>query len=298
MMQLSGLFPPIPTPFQDGAFDAARMAANIEHWNDQPLDGYVVLGSNGEFPLLDESERASVVMSARKAVPSSRKLVVGTGRESTRATIRSTREAFDLGADAALVGVPAYYKPAMTEGVLRDHFMRVADAALGPLLLYSVPFFTALPISADLFGSLAAHERIIGIKESSGEAATLAPMLQAARSSGRSLSVLVGSARLLAAGIGMGAAGGVLAVANVAPRICAEIVRLARVPDAAAAEALNARLDPLTDAVTRRFGIGGLKAALDLLHYFGGEPRSPLPPASPEARAEIASRLRDLGLLT
>ena len=298
MMRLEGVYPPIPTPFQEGKLDTAHLAANIQHWNDQPLDGYVALGSNGEFPLLDETERAEVVRAARGATAKGRRLIVGTGRESTQATIRSTREAFDLGADAVLVGVPAYYKPAMTDAVLHDHFLRVADAAGGPVLLYSVPFFTALPISADLFGSLAAHERIAGIKESSGDAANLAPMLAAARRGGRDLSVLVGSARVLAEGIAAGASGGILAVANVAPRICAEIVRLARQGDLAGARRLNQQLDPLTDAVTRRHGIGGLKAALDLLHYFGGEPRSPLPPASAAARAEIAALMRDLALLT
>jgi dihydrodipicolinate synthase/N-acetylneuraminate lyase len=110
--------------------------------------------------------------------------------------------------------------------------------------------------------------------------------------------VLVGNARIWAEGLLAGAGGGVLAVGSVAPRLCHEIETAARAGDAAAARGGNERLMPLASAVTRAHGIGGLKAALDLLHFHGGDPRPPLPPASAAARLEIAAHLRSLGLLT
>lgn len=295
---LKGLFPPIPTPFVGGEFSERHLAGNIARWNDLPVDGYVVLGSNGEAPLLDEHERAAVVRAAYEAIPSERKMIVGAGRESTRATIRSVKEAFSLGADAALVGVPAYFKSAMTAEVLREHYLRVADASPGPVLLYSVPFFTGIPIGPALFAELIGHERIAGIKDSSGDPESLRGTLEAARARGRDLSVLIGSARVLAAGLEMGASGSVLAVACVAPRACAEIAHLVESGQTAPAGRKNETLLPLIEAVTRKHGIGGLKAGLDLLHYYGGDPRPPLPPAGPAARAEIAELLRQLGLLT
>jgi len=294
---IRGLCPPIATPFLNDEFSSQRFSDNIARWNSLPIDGYVVLGSNGEAPLLDDTERAAVIREARRTVPASRRLIAGTGRQSTRGTIRSVREAFDLGVDAVLVGVPDYYRPAMTHLVLRDHFLRVADASPGPMLVYSVPFYTGLPIDAELFGALLGHERIAGIKDSSGDLESLQGMIDAVRRAGREASVLIGNASVLAAGIAMGASGAVLAVGGVAPRECAEIARLAAEKRTDDAEQANRRLKPLALAVTREHGIGGLKAALDLIGWHGGDPRPPLQPAGASARAEIASMLKGLGLL-
>ena len=294
---IRGLLPPIPTPFVDDQFSAPHYAENISRWNDTPLDGYVVLGSNGEAPLLDEAERALVIRTARQSIAAGRQLVAGAGRQSTRATIRSVREAFDLGADAVLVGVPDYFRPSMTDTILRDHYLRVADASAGPVLLYSVPFFTGLPIGPMLFSSLLGHDRIAGIKDSSGDLVALQGMLDASRDSGREVAVLIGNASVLAAGLEIGAAGAVLAVGTIAPRQCAVVAQLVEQGDALAARAANQKLLPLTQAVTRKHGIGGLKAALDLIGLYGGDPRLPLQPAGGSARAEIAAMLKDLSPL-
>jgi len=291
-MTFSGLFPPITTPFVDGDVRPDHLASNLERWNAMPLDGYVVLGSNGEAPLLDEDERTEVIRTARKGIAPGRRMIVGAGRESTRATNRCVAEAFDLGADAVLVGLPTYYRPAMTAEVLREHLLRVADESAGPVFLYSVPAFTAMPVDLALYRELIGHDRIVGIKDSSGDAASTAAFIEAGGT------VLVGAGRVLAEGLHAGAAGAVLAVSCVAAGVTAEIGGLVRDGRLDEARRLNARLDPLTAAVTSRHGIGGLKAALDLLHLHGGAPRPPLLPAGAEARAEIAGHLRELGLLT
>ncbi len=292
------ILPPIPTPFVGGAIAPSLLAENIARWNQLPLDGYVVLGSNGEAPLLDDHERQAVIRAAYDAIPLERAMIVGAGRESTGATIRCVREAFDLGADAVLVGVPSYYKPAMTDDVLYEHYARVAEASPGPVLLYSVPVFTGLPVSADLFLRLLAHEKVVGIKDSAGDISGLRALLEHGRRAGRPVSVLVGSSRVLAPGMSEGAAGGVLAVGCVAPALCASVMKAAREGRAADAEADTRALSALAEAVTRRHGIAGLKAALDSIHFFGGDPRPPLRPAGPEARAEIAGLMRQIGLLT
>ena len=299
LLDLHGQFPPIPTIFEGGRVSSRFIAENIARFNDEPLDGYVVLGSNGEAPMLEDDERREVIRAARKAVaPGQRLLIVGTGRESTAAAVRTTKEAFDLGADAVLLGVPHYYKPEMKDAVLEQHIRVVADASPGPVILYSVPQFSGVPLSFSLVGALSSHERIVGIKDSGGDIENVRSLVSAGRSAGRPFSVLIGSARILAEGILEGAVGAVLAVANVAPRLCDQIEDLARSGDSAGARAANEKLAPLAAAVTRLHGIGGLKAALDLLHYHGGDPRPPLPPATPQARLEIASQMRALGLLT
>ena len=298
MIDLSGQFPPIPTSFEGGRVSPAHLAENIARWNDEPLEGYVVLGSNGEAPLLDEDEKREVVRAARRAIPAGKRLmIVGTGRESTPHAIRATKEAFDMGADAVLLGVPTYYRRDLTPDVLEKHLRAVADASPGPVILYSVPQFTAMPLVPSVVESLSPHPRIVGVKDSGGEIENVRALVAAGRRSGKQFSVMIGSARIWAAGILAGAVGGVLAVSNVAPRLCAEIAVLSRSDSEVAALAANERLMPLASAVTREHGIGGLKAALDLLGYHGGEPRPPLRSASSAARLQIAGHLRALGLL-
>jgi 4-hydroxy-2-oxoglutarate aldolase len=299
MLDLKGLFPPIPTPFEGDKVAPEFLVENIAMWNEEPLDGYVVLGSNGEFPLLDEEERRSVIRAARKAIPRGKRLmIVGTARESTALAVRATKEAFDMGADAVLLGVPTYYRPEMNDAALEGHLRAVADASPGPVILYSVPQFTGIPLMPALAASLAGHDRVAGIKDSGGEIANLLALVDVGKRAGKPFQVLIGSARILAAGILGGASGAVLAVSSVAPRRCAEIVSRARRGDGPGALMENERLLPLAGAVTREHGIGGLKAALDLLSYHGGDPRPPLRSASSAARLQIASHLRTLGLLT
>ena len=304
-IMLKGSYPPIPTPFEEGRFAPERLAENLERWGADPLDGYVVLGSNGEAPLLDDHERQAVVRTVYEHIAPDRWMIVGAGRESTGATIRSVKEAFDLGADAVLVGVPSYYKPAMTDATLREHYLRVADASPGPMLLYSAPVFTTLPIGVSLFSDLIRHERVAGIKDSSGDPAAIAAMVSAARAAGRGASagpgreasIMVGSARALARGLVSGASGSVLAVSSIAATVVDRIAKCAAAGDAEGAGRINDALLPLAEAVTSRHGIGGLKAALDIRSFYGGEPRPPLRPIDAAAREEIAGLMRSLEIL-
>lgn len=298
MIQPQGQYPPITTPFANGRVSTEALERNLARWNEEPLHGYLVLGSNGEAPLLDEEERRTVIRAARRAIPAGRRLmIVGTGRESTTAAIRSTREAFDMGTDVALVGVPTYYKPEMKDPVLEKHLRAVADASPGPVLLYSVPQLTSVALSPELVANLATHPRVIGIKDSAGDLDNIRALVDVGRRCSKPFHVLVGNARILAESLLAGATAAILAVADVAPRLCSEIAAAAGRGDLAAARHGNERLEPLRAAVTRQYGVGGLKAALDLLGYDGGEPRPPLQPPSEAARAEIASHLQALGLL-
>ena len=290
-----GVFPPIPTPLAEGEVAHDKLSENIAQWNQTGLAGYVVLGSNGENVYLSEAEKRAVIATARKAIPSDKLLIVGTGRESTRLTIESTRTAADLGADGALVVTPSYYKGQMTPEALYRHYVSLADASPIPILVYNVPKFTGINIAPTLVARLAEYPRIVGIKDSAGNIGQLIEIIRLATPD---FEVLVGNAPTYFSALGVGAVGAVLALANVAPRECVAIKELSDQGKLDEARALHFKLMPVGRAVTGQFGIGGLKAALDLLGYYGGHPRSPLFYPRPEEVEEICGILRQAGLLT
>jgi 4-hydroxy-2-oxoglutarate aldolase len=181
-VNLSGVFPPIATPFDDrGEVDPRAIRTNIPRWLDAGVRGIVALGSNGEAPLLDERESDTVIAAAREATPRDRLLLAGTGRESTRATIDASRRAAELGADAVLVRTPAYFKPRMTPEAFIAHYTAVADSSPVPVLLYNYPAVTGLTLTPGVVGRLSLHPNIVGIKETSTDAGQLGAYIDAAR---------------------------------------------------------------------------------------------------------------------
>ena len=246
-----------------------------------------MLGSNGEAASLEEEEKLALVRAARPR-SGSRVLLVGTGLESTRATIDLTRKAADAGADAVLVLTPHYYKSRMTVEALRRHFEAVADVAPVPVLLYSVPSFTGLAWPAGLAAALAPHPRVAGMKESSGDIMLLGRIIAEVPPT---FAVACGSAPVLYPALCVGAVAGILAVACCAPRPAAALYRAFEDGDHVRARRLQEALAPLAVAVTSTYGVAGLKAAMDLAGRRGGEVRSPLLPAPPAARDELRGLL-------
>lgn len=273
-VRLGGVFPPIPTPFNaQGNVSYQRLAENLERWNAYDLAGYVVLGSNGEAVYLNAEEKLRVLETSRQAIPSDKVMLAGTGCESTRETIAQTRQAAESGADAALVVTPHYFGGKMTSEALMKHFQMVAEASSIPVVLYNVPKFTHVDMDAATVAHLAQHPNIIGVKDSGGNVAKLADVVRLA---GPDFQVLAGSAGFFLAGLALGAVGGVLALANVAPQQSIDVLRLFQAGRWDEAAKLQRRMVPVNAAVTARFGVAGLKAALDMLGYYGGPVRSPL----------------------
>jgi len=291
-LKLDGVFPPVTTPFAaDGGVDAKALAANIRKYNAAGLAGYVVVGSTGESVYLSDAEKLAVWEAARGAADSGKVLIAGTGCESTAETIELTRRAAGLGYQAALVRTPAYFKSQMTEAALERHYRAVADASPIPVLVYSVPQFTGLGVSAALVVRLADHPNISGLKESSGDVRLIGEI---ARQAPPEFTVLVGSASAFYPALAEGARGAVLAVACALPEMCVELYEAWRRGDHARAQSLQQRLLEPTAAVTTRFGIAGLKHAMELRGYVGGPPRAPLLPLDAAARAEITRIFRAL----
>src|ERR1041385_2919240 len=170
MKRFAGVFTPIATPFtSDDVLDEKALASNAKRGMTTPLTGLVVLGSNGEAPQVEEEEADRIVEIARGIMPRDRPLIAGTGRESTRATIAATRRAADLGADAALVRTPSFFKNQMTSEIFMRHYAEVADASRIPILLYNVTMYTGVTLGADAVEQLSAHPNIVGMKESGND---------------------------------------------------------------------------------------------------------------------------------
>jgi len=291
----AGIYPPIATPFdQNEDIDFGALRHNVAKWGQTGLAGLVVLGSNGEFPLVDDDERDQVISTVVECARPGLKVIVGTGRESTRATIRMTKRAAELGADAAIVINPAYYKGALTESVLYEHYKAVAEESPLPLLVYNVPPYTGINLSAGLMARLAKLPNIAGVKDTS---ANLVQIADTVRLTPPSFATLAGSANFLLPALAVGAQGGILAVANFAPEICLELAAAFAAGRMDDAKALQHRLMPVHAAVTTRFGAGGLKAAMEMRGYKGGFPRRPLPRLAPEQREELEKILAEAGLI-
>jgi 4-hydroxy-2-oxoglutarate aldolase len=296
-MQLSGIFPPIPTPFtKDESLDTRALRENARRWMTTRLAGIVTLGTNGESAYVDDDEAEKVVGIVREEVPRGKLLVAGTGRDSTRATIAATRRAAAAGADAVLVRPPSFFKNQMTAAAFLRHYRALADASPVPVLLYNFPAGFGVDLPGSAIEQLASHPNIIGVKQSGGDLGKIADDVAMARSLSKPFDVMCGAAPILHAAMLAGASGGILAVASVVPELCVDVYEAARAGRHDEARELQRRLTPLGKSVTSGFGVPGLKAALDLVGYVGGVPRAPLAPASPEAVAMIRAQLQELGV--
>jgi 4-hydroxy-2-oxoglutarate aldolase len=293
-IDLNGIFPPVTTPFIDDKVAYDMLAANVEKYGRTGLKGIVVLGSNGEYVNLSEEEKRKVVETVVQSTPDHLSVIAGTGCESTRETLRLTADCAALGAHAALVVTPHYFGGKMSDAALIKHFTTVADSSPIPILLYNVPQFTHVNLTVNVVAELSGHPNIIGVKDSTGNVIQLGEFLHQVDPD---FSILVGTAGALYGALTLGCVGGVLALANAAPETCVNIHGLIQAGDFKAARQIQLKMIPVNKALTAIYGIAGLKTALDLLGYFGGEPRAPLLPSSDETKAAIENILKQAGLL-
>ncbi len=295
MLSLRGIFPPIPTPFrQDESLDLENLKANLARWNNQPLAGYVVAGSNGEAVALSSEERFQLVGAARAAIPEDRLLIAGAGAESTRQTIKLAEGMRREGADAVIVVTPSYYGPRLDDAALLDHYFKVADASQLPVVLYNVPVYTGLDLPARVVRELATHENIIGIKESGGSIAKIDSMVNGTPAE---FQLLSGSASFFLAALVVGAVGVVPALGCLAAERISALLLAYESGDLESAREIQASLVGPNEAITSKFGIAGLKAALDLIGFYGGPVRAPLQAITQEEHAILENTLAEADLI-
>ena len=294
--RLSGVFLPVTTPFDSVTGDVAPIMFrdNLRRWCEEPIDGIVLFGSTGEGALLDEDEKVRLTEFARDVVPAGIALVAGASAESTRATIRQSKELAAAGAEYMLTHAPWYFGPHLPVAALLDHYRAVADASPVPLLVYHMPKYTKVTIDPGLMGELLRHPNVAGLKDSSGDIKRFADYTDAAP---KDKALFVGNGTLLYTALELGGSGGVLAVADFAPAECAEIARAFREGDTARAGRIQERMSTAHREIVATWGAVGVKEALDQLGWAGGPPRPPLRPLDEAARRKLAGVLRDAGLL-
>ena len=295
-VDLSGVFVPCTTPFDPvtGEVDLVGFRGNVRSFMAHPIRGVVIGGTTGEAVLLDEDERMALLAAARDLVSDDRLVVAGTGAESTRATIRRCEMSADAGVDAVLVQPPAFFKGAMTDAVLFEHYGAVAAASPVPVILYQVPLrMSTLEFSIKLVADLARVENVVGIKDSRGSLELVGELVDRTPDD---FQVLVGSGAALYGGLELGAVGGILGVANLAAGPAAEIHAAYRAGDSGTAGRIQEVVAPVHNEIVAALGVPGVKVGLDLLSLRGGDPRPPLRPLQEEKRAAVASALERAGL--
>ena len=296
-VNLAGTFLPVTTPFDPvtGDVDYVAFGNNLRMWFGSPIRGILIGGSTGESVFLDERERSKLIEEARSVIPDEALVIAGTGSEATRHTIQLTQQAAAVGADAALVSPPAYFKGAMTKEALTSHYRAVADASPVPVLIYQVPLrLSTIEFSTGLVATLSDHPNIIGIKDSRGEIDLLVELVQ---QSADGFQVLTGNGSVLYPALGIGAVGGIVAVGLMAADQAANIsvaFREGRLEDA---ERLQGQIAFVNQSIVGGMGVPGIKAALDLLGFSGGVPRPPLAPVSELGIEEVKGILETADLL-
>ena len=286
--------PPIATPFVNDEVAFDKLAENFSRWNKTGLSGFVVMGSNGESVFLTRDEKLRLVEAVKKNISEEKLLIAGTGSDSIRETISLSNDAADRGADYALILTPSFYKSEMKPAAYIKYFSAVADKTKIPVIIYNVPKFTGVDIEAETVAKLSEHKNIVGIKNSSENIRQTIEMID---QTPKEFATIIGTASVLYSGFSAGAVGGILALANIAPNECVQIQKYVEEEKHAEALKLQKRMLPVNKAITAKYGVAGLKAAMDMLGYFGGEPRSPLSKLNDADKEQLKQILVNSGLL-
>jgi len=291
MIQLNGIFPPLPSSFaQDENLALDKMKSNIEKLISFDLRGFLVLGSNGEMVHLSDTEKNQVYEMARETITPDKLMIAGTGGQSTRETIMLTRAAAAAGADAALVLNPFYFKGLMKPEALKQHYFAVADASMIPVIIYNMPANSGMDMDVDTLLMLSEHTNIIGMKDSGGNMAKLGAIRRKAKPQ---FQILAGSAGFLVPAMSVGACGGILASANIAPAQCIAMHKAFNAGNMAEASRLQLDIIPVNSAVTQKWGVPALKTAMDHIGFYGGPARRPILPLNTAIKAELLKILDD-----
>lgn len=294
MLELNGVFPPLPSSFdQDENLAPDKMRSNIEKLSTFDLRGFLVLGSNGELVHLSDTEKIQVYELAREAISQDKLMIAGTGGQSSRETIMLSKAAAKAGADAVLVLNPFYFKGLMKPEALKQHYFAVADASTIPLIIYNMPANSGMDMDADTLLMLSDHPNIIGMKDSGGNVAKMGAIRKRVKPE---FQILAGSAGFLVPAMSVGACGGILASANIAPAQCIAMHKAFNAGDMAEASRLQLDIIPVNNAVTKKWGVPALKAAMDYIGLYGGPARKPILPIDEEIKTELFKILDDYSL--
>ena len=289
--KLSGIFPSITTPFIDDNVNYAGLASNIQKYNELDLGGYMILGGNGEYLGLTDREAHRIVETIMAEKKPGRTVVAGAGRESARATLDFIKSIAGYGVDVASVITPFYFGKHMRDQNLIDYYRKVADASPIPVLIYNSPDYAAgVEISPYAVSVLSRHGNIVGMKNSSHRELS---DYTAQISEETVFYFHAGRAAVCLRDLMQGAVGATLSMAIYWPEQCIRLYRLFSEGRRREAEELGGQLAQAS--TISKYGVPGVKCAMELAGYVGGEPRLPLLPLTLEQREEIKGLCTKLG---
>jgi len=291
-LELSGIFAPITTPFVNEELSITQFGENIQKYSQTPLAGLFVLGSNGENKSLTEKEKIQMLEVIMEKRNTQQLVMVGTGYESTRQTIAFSQRAAQMGADCVSVVSPSYFKKRMTDEALIGLYTDVAEAVEVPVIIYNAPGFTGITVSPKVIEALAPHPNIAAMKDSSS--GNTSSYIQAAGDA--DFCVLSGTISTLFNAMTLGATGGVVSLANAFPAPPCELYEKLKNGNLDDALKLHYRLYALNRAVSGSFGVAGVKHAMEIGGFHGGNPRKPLLPLTEKDKQSIAIAVEVAGL--
>ncbi len=290
--RLEGVFVPHITPFQrDEKLNEDALRKCVQFWVEGGLSGLVPCGSNGEAPCLLREERKRVIEIVVDEVDGEVPVIAGTGAISTRETIQLTKDAKNIGADAALVVTPFYFRHSSKE--IYDHYSAVLEAVDLPIVIYNVPKFTGFSLDPKIVYKLASeYNNVIGIKDSSGNLSQIAELI---RLTGDKISVLAGTADIALPTLLLGGKGAVIAVANVAPRLCSALYEAFKEGKFENSSRLQRQVSYMNEVLVRRHNqLSAIKGALNMKGLLAGYPRKPTSPLGEDEKREIKETLNKI----
>ena len=292
--KLSGVFVPAVTPFINDEVQFDKLEENIKKLNNTSIRGYLALGSNGENKSLAYGEKIKVLETFVNN-KSDKVIMAGTGCESTKETISFSKDAAKLGVDFVSVLTPSYFAKQMKDEILLDYYTEIAENSAVPVLIYNAPGFAGgVKVAPKIAGKLAAHENIVGMKDSSTDG--IMGYLAASRGI-KNFHVIAGSANFFLTGLMCGATGGILSIANAFPEICCELYDCFIKGEMDKAIDLHFRVFKLNAKVSGSGGVSAVKSAATLAGFFGGEPRKPLKPLAAAQVEEMGKYFKEAGLI-
>jgi len=290
---LSGIFAPICTPFKNGSVAMDQLANNMKQYRMSRLSGYFVLGSNGESSLLTDQEKLRVVEVVLDQKADGQVVMVGAGHESTDQTISFGKNVVSMGVDYVSILTPSYYKKRYTTEAMVRYYSDVADELTAPVIVYNAPGFTGVTLSPEVIATISAHPNIAGMKDTSK--GNMSKYISAAE---KRFSLLSGSISTLFESMMLGANGGVVSLANAFADPCIDLYEACETADIQTARRLHYLLNNLSSGISGRFGVAGVKYAMELAGLYGGDPRRPILPLTDVERYSIKTLIDRSGILS
>ena len=290
--RLAGILTPITTPFENEMVSYQQLKSNMKKFRNTRLNGYFALGSNGESKFLTELEKLKILEVVLQEKADHQVVIASTDYESTRQTIVFSKQVAETGVDYISILPPFYFKKHMTDDSIVGYYTDVAEAVSVPVVAYNAPSFTGLTLSLSVIEKISQHQNIIGMKDTSN--GNMSGYLSVC---GDDFDILSGTVSTLFTAMLLGAKGGVISLANAFPDICCELYKEIMTGDIESARRIYYLLFGLNRSVSGRFGVAGVKYAMTIAGYYGGNPRRPLLPLNGDEQKYIFNAISKTGIL-